>query len=206
MVIHRILAVSALAVGVSGCGCGRDSTTRPANPGPEERPIPTPEQIQSAAEAELKALAGKWEVASLEHPPMSGFDPEHVRQVTGVIAGDVLKLDRAIGRSRDFKIRLDPTRAPKEFDLFPLDENAQPRKVTFATGGKEQVGAAIVRGIYDLEGDRLTFALADRENVRPPAFKAGEFMPAVAQPTRRFPTAVRGTTTRVTIVELRRVK
>jgi uncharacterized protein (TIGR03067 family) len=102
---------------------------------------------------ELKKLQGEWVMVSVE--PATKKDGEQSQRV--VVTGDEWKTTRT---PRAFTVRVDNSKSPKHLDL--VSDNK----------GKERTW----RGIYKIEGDKLTFCRANAAGTgvqRPTEFKAG---------------------------------
>lgn len=199
MKICTLFGPFALLVGLC-CGCGRS-----ASPTGEASTVGTSAANPETAEAVLKELAGDWRVVSVQNLP-PGYSPD-VKNVTAHVQGNVIELSESIGYLSRAEIRLDPTKSPKEFDLIVLDKAGKPRTIEyFTTGGpsdgkKLERPVAPVKGLYSLDGDRLTIAVTDRDDYRPTELKA-----AVMENTGPFVTVNRRGSTHVAVVELARVK
>jgi len=119
--------------------------------------LQTPEAAPDAdAKAELARHRGVWRTVSSRYDGEDA-DPDVVRSVTREVDGD-----RVVWR-RDGKSFSAST--------IVLDSKAEPKTIDIhADGGPGR--DKVVRGIYELEGDRLTICTADPDEPRPEAFRA----------------------------------
>ena len=117
---------------------------------------------------ELDLLQGTWYRISSEMNGHKVFvENEWPIPATSHKFAIVFKDDGWYGVGKDGKtlvknhvIKLDPTRRPKEIDLYLLDPNGNPRD------------GAFIHGIYELEGDilKLCLSIGGRPNERPKEF------------------------------------
>lgn len=109
---------------------------------------------QSASEADLKSLSGKWKATSAEvgQTPL----PLTARDLEYIIDGD--KLTRKEGTQEElFQIKIDASKSPKTIDFAKLDSNGQVMKHKDRhTKGERDL---ILKGIYELQGDTLKICL-----------------------------------------------
>jgi uncharacterized protein (TIGR03067 family) len=102
------------------------------------------------ARSEQERLQGKWRIVRCE---FSGRDEPQPVGVEDSIRGD--KWLRPNRRTAEYQFKLDPTKDPKWVDL-----------------SAERLGAQTLKGIYLLDGDRLTICYAyDPGSPRPTEFK-----------------------------------
>ncbi|HEY1191070.1 MAG TPA: TIGR03067 domain-containing protein [Gemmata sp.] len=184
-----------------GLGCGGKNASPSGEKGADVPSVTAPETSEEA----MKGLAGNWRVTSIKNLPPN-FSPD-VKHVTAQIRGNTIELSEPVGYLSRGEIRLAPAKSPKHFDLILLDEKGKPKTVKFFTTGGPDDGKQLeqtldpVRGLYSLDGDRLTLALTDRDDYRPTELKH-----SVMENTGAFVTVNRRGSTYVTIVELARVK
>jgi uncharacterized protein (TIGR03067 family) len=158
-----------LAAVVVACaaGCGGDSYESQFNASLQQlkatgQPIPRSMQMQTtapspAAAAEIEKLKGTWKATSVQK---DGADhPEYVRAGMQTVFTDnsmtISVGDDAAAKTNSF-YRLDPTKNPKEIDL--IDSSGQP-------SGK---------GIYALDGDKLTLCTSTADRPTSLATKQGD--------------------------------
>ena len=109
-----------------------------------------------AVKDELKRHQGTWSVASSLYDGQPAPE-EIVRSIKRIVTGDHVVWERDGKRFAGTRIELDPTPEPKTIDVIP-------------DGGRNR--GERVLGIYKLEGDRLTIAMAAPGQPRPKAFEA----------------------------------
>lgn len=113
-------------------------------------------QDPAAAQAELKAQQGVWQVLAFVRDGKP-TDPETVASITRTVEGDRAVWFREGQSFAGTRLELDPTRKPHAIDVIP-------------EGGRNQ--GERVLGIYRLEGETLTLCMADPGGPRPTEFTA----------------------------------
>lgn len=119
------------------------------------------DRSSSTADVDTKSdqekTQGKWKIVYCE---FSGRDvTQTVSDVEDTISGD--KWLRPNRRTAEYRLKLDPTKNPKWVDL-----------------SADRLGDQTLKGIYSLDGDKLTICYAyDPESPRPTEFKT---MPGVS--------------------------
>ena len=111
------------------------------------------------AKTELDKLQGKWSVTAMERGEKSA-PKDIIDNIVITFAGDKMTLGRtqAGAKSREYAIKLDPTKNPKAIDLIPADG---------ASKGKT------VAGIYRFDGNDLKICMPNTDSQeRPKEFKS----------------------------------
>jgi uncharacterized protein (TIGR03067 family) len=111
-----------------------------------------------AVQDELKRHQGRWSVTSSLYDGQPAPE-EIVRSIKRIVTGDHVVWERDGKRFAGTRIELDPTHEPKTIDVIP-------------DGGRNR--GERVLGIYKLEVDRLTIAMAAPGQPRPKAFEAAK--------------------------------
>ncbi len=115
-------------------------------------------KAEDAAATELRAMEGEWKVVGLEEGGRKAT-ADDVKGMKWTFTGAEVVPDNPGQESTDrYKVKLDPTKSPKQIDLHVLE--GQPKGKT-------------VEGIYRLEDGRLTICLRDEkvpEKGRPKEF------------------------------------
>lgn len=108
-----------------------------------------------AARRERSRLAGTWEIASIRGTVRRSSEPVSWRLTFG--AGTV---------TEEVRYATPPGTLESKHRHFRIDPDRSPRTIDLTNGAVEP---PYNRGIYELDGDRLTLCF-DRSNVRPDAF------------------------------------
>ena len=111
-----------------------------------------------AVKDELKRHQGTWAVTSSIYDGQPASQ-EIVRSIKRIVTGDHVVWERDGKRFAGTRIEVDPSREPKTIDVIP-------------DGGRNR--GERVLGIYKLEGDRLTIAMAAPGQPRPKEFQAAK--------------------------------
>ena len=107
-----------------------------------------------AAKADLDRLQGTWQLVSATQDGKA-LPAETVKRTTIVFRGDTFRFPGAAEQatSKDGTITVDPAKTPKEMDArSPQGE--------------------VMRGIYELDGDRYRVCFAPAGQARPTAFRS----------------------------------
>jgi uncharacterized protein (TIGR03067 family) len=104
-----------------------------------------------ADDHELKRHQGTWSVTSSIYDGQPAAEAI-VRSIKRIVTSDHVAWERDGKRFAETRIELDPTREPKTIDVIPDDGPNRGERVL---------------GIYKLEGDRLTIAMAAPGQPRP---------------------------------------
>jgi uncharacterized protein (TIGR03067 family) len=111
-----------------------------------------------AVQDELKRHQGTWSVTSSIYDGQPASE-EIVRSIKRIVTGDRVAWERDGKHFAETRIEVDPAREPKTIDVIP-------------DGGPNR--GERVLGIYKLEGDRLTIAMAAPGQPRPKEFLAAK--------------------------------
>jgi uncharacterized protein (TIGR03067 family) len=109
--------------------------------------------------AELKKLAGHWEVAQQEH----GGKKTPAKKLAG-LAVEVSGKRMTTREKGDVK---------EDATILALDPKSKPAAIDLKIASGADMGR-VVKGIYKLEGDNLTVCVAEPGKERPTAFAARE--------------------------------
>jgi len=162
-------AVYTICVGFCTLGCGLILGLKAEASGVPGTDDPLPPQANSkAVAAELKKLQGTWQLLSAETDGKA-MPEEQARQIRVIIEGDhhTVTFDGKIVAEK-VKFTVDPTTVPKS---------------TEDTLDREPHKAKKIRGIYLLEGDKLTSCVGAIDAPRPTEFAS---KPGSGQSLRRF--------------------
>jgi uncharacterized protein (TIGR03067 family) len=161
-----LLVLALLGFLMSGCGLSEQAKAE-----------------REAAEAELKQMEGKWQIASREG---TGDDddmkPDQDLMIYFVIENGILReeLKGTDGKpeiqSRR-KLVLMPAKTPKAVDLIYVDENGKEMKERVTKKnfrGKKKASTTTPKdvGVYKLEGNKLEMCISTDEKNRPTDFTA----------------------------------
>lgn len=111
------------------------------------------------AKTELDKLQGKWSVTAMERGEKSA-PKEIIDKIVVTFVGDKMTLGRtqAGAKSREYTIKLDPTKDPKAIDLVPSDGDSKGKTVA---------------GIYRFDGNDLKICMPNTDSQdRPKEFKS----------------------------------
>jgi uncharacterized protein (TIGR03067 family) len=111
-----------------------------------------------AVKEELKRHQGTWSVTSSIYDGEPASE-ELLRTIQRTVTGDHVVWERNGKRFAGTRIELDPARTPRTIDVIP-------------DGGRSR--GERVLGIYKLEGDQLTIAMAAPGQPRPTEFRAAK--------------------------------
>lgn len=161
----RLPAAVVLALAV-GPGC--DPAAPTAGTG-DAAAHATPPPFSADRTIDLAAVQGDWEVARVETPPGPGVPDELFGDAVGTITGDrlVVRSRRPGGEEKVTRAALfpDPAQTPKQVDIVPLNAQGRP---TPAPGRPPDGGYERYRGIYAIDGDRISVAAAAAAGGRRP--------------------------------------
>ena len=141
---------------------------------------------KAAVEAEMKALEGKWKIASREGTQSEDEDgtekPEAEATYYYILDKDILReeykdKDGKIEVISRRKITVVPSKTPKTIDLVYVDENGKEikeRSTKKGITGKKKTTTTVLKdvGIYKLEGTKLELCISWDEKNRPTDFTA----------------------------------
>ena len=122
---------------------------------------------QEDGEPEVKELEGTWEVESVTVDGEQADFPDGTQ-----MRFEGNRMYRRVGDDEDWRLS----------GPFSLDLSAVPAEIDL---GSDEFDVAIIRGIYELDGDTLTFCLGELGEARPDNFESTEDPPTMLMVFRR---------------------